>query len=146
LLDFSICFVMAVGLVGIQGCAQTCLAGEAGKNSTSRFFGSCNPIRIRVGARHGPPPGSSPEGSFGRQGEGFGPQGGAPVLGFFLGFGGSGPQSRPSVSSEDNAQIAAEAEEALRKGQYTKAIENLQKLERIAPGIAEIHTEPQSPG
>jgi tetratricopeptide (TPR) repeat protein len=52
---------------------------------------------------------------------------------------GSGPQSRPSIVSEDNARIAAEAEEALRKGDYSKAIENLQKLERIAPGIAEIH-------
>jgi tetratricopeptide (TPR) repeat protein len=53
--------------------------------------------------------------------------------------GGSGAQPRPSIVSEDNARIAAEAEEALRKGDYSKAIENLQKLERIAPGIAEIH-------
>lgn len=55
--------------------------------------------------------------------------------------GGSGQQSQPSIRSEENARIAAEAEEALRKGDYPKAIENLQKLERIAPGIAEIHAD-----
>jgi len=53
--------------------------------------------------------------------------------------GGGAPQSRPSVASEDNSQIAADAEEALRKGDYSKAIESFLKLERIAPGIAEIH-------
>jgi len=51
-------------------------------------------------------------------------------------------QGRAQVSAsgkEDNAHVAAEAEEALRKGDYAKAIENLQKLERAAPGIAEVH-------
>jgi len=52
---------------------------------------------------------------------------------------GGAPQSRSSAASEDNAQIAAAAEEALRKGDYSKAIENFLKLERVAPGIAEIH-------
>jgi tetratricopeptide (TPR) repeat protein len=50
-----------------------------------------------------------------------------------------GEQSRPGAQSPDNNRVAAEAEEALRKGDYGKAIENLQKLERIAPGVAEIH-------
>jgi len=53
-------------------------------------------------------------------------------------------QGRAQVSAsgkEDNAQVAAEAEEALRKGEYAKAIENLQKLERVAPGIAEVHAD-----
>jgi len=50
-----------------------------------------------------------------------------------------GEQSHPGAQSADNNRVAAEAEEALRKGDYGKAIENLQKLERIAPGIAEIH-------
>jgi serine/threonine protein kinase len=35
--------------------------------------------RIALGARHGPPPGLSPEGGFGPQGEGFRSQGGAPL-------------------------------------------------------------------
>jgi hypothetical protein len=35
-----------------------------------------------VRARHGPPPDPSPEGGFGPQGEGFGPQGGVPLLGY----------------------------------------------------------------
>jgi len=51
-------------------------------------------------------------------------------------------QGRGQVSSageEDNARIAAEAEEALRQHDYPKAIENLQKLERVAPKIGEIH-------
>ena len=45
----------------------------------------------------------------------------------------------PSGGEEDNARIAAEAEEALRKHDYPRAIENLQKLERVAPKIGEIH-------
>jgi general secretion pathway protein A len=49
-------------------------AQEAVKNSTSRDFGSFNPLRIQEGAHHGPPP------------EGFGPQGGVPELGFFHSF------------------------------------------------------------
>ncbi|MGA2074345.1 MAG: tetratricopeptide repeat protein [Terriglobia bacterium] len=51
-------------------------------------------------------------------------------------------QGRAQVSSgeeEDNARIASEAEEALRRHDYPKAIENLQKLERVAPKIGEIH-------
>jgi len=54
----------------------------------------------------------------------------------------AGSLGRAQVSSsagDDNARVAAEAEEALRKGDYEKAIENLQKLERIAPGVGEIH-------
>jgi len=43
------------------------------------------------------------------------------------------------AAGEDNAQIAADAEEALRRGDYAKAIVNLQKLERAAPGVAEVH-------
>ena len=53
-------------------------------------------------------------------------------------------QGRAQASAsgkEDNNRVAAEAEEALRKGDYAKAIENLQKLERVAPGIAEIHAD-----
>ena len=53
--------------------------------------------------------------------------------------GSSRQQSGAGIQSEDNARIAAEAEEALRKHDYPKAIENLQKLERIAPKIGEIH-------
>ena len=51
-------------------------------------------------------------------------------------------QGRAQVSSageEDNARIAAEAEEALRAHDYPKAIQDLQKLERVAPKIGEIH-------
>jgi tetratricopeptide (TPR) repeat protein len=45
----------------------------------------------------------------------------------------------PPAGEEDNARIAAEAEEALSKHDYPRAIEDLQKLERIAPKIGEIH-------
>jgi tetratricopeptide (TPR) repeat protein len=51
-------------------------------------------------------------------------------------------QGRAQVAStegDDNARIVAEAEEALRKHDYPKAIEDLKKLERIAPEIGEIH-------
>jgi tetratricopeptide (TPR) repeat protein len=66
------------------------------------------------------------------------------VLCFFVVLGLARSQGRAQVSSaggEDNARVAAEAEEALRKGDYAKAIENLQKLERIAPRIGEIHAD-----
>lgn len=50
-------------------------------------------------------------------------------------------QSGAGMQSEENARMAAEAEEALRQHDYTKAIEDLQKLERIGPKIGEIHAD-----
>ena len=51
---------------------------------------------------------------------------------------------RAQVSSggeEDNARIAAQAEEALRQHDYARAIENLQKLEKIVPKVGEVHAD-----
>lgn len=47
-----------------------------------------------------------------------------------------GQQDRPSA---EDARLAAEAQEALRHGDFLKAIPALEQLARDAPGIAEIH-------
>jgi len=52
---------------------------------------------------------------------------------------GGGPQSRQSAARDVEAQIAAEAQAAIRKGDYPTAIQNFEKLVKIAPGIAEVH-------
>jgi tetratricopeptide (TPR) repeat protein len=52
---------------------------------------------------------------------------------------GQGRQSPQSVAGGDKARLAAESQEALRKGDYSNAIENLEELAKIEPGIAEIH-------
>jgi tetratricopeptide (TPR) repeat protein len=49
-----------------------------------------------------------------------------------------GQQSRSAGSAED-ARLAAAAQEAMRHGDFLKAIPDLEQLARDAPGIAEIH-------
>ena len=53
--------------------------------------------------------------------------------------GGRAPQSGQSPQAGDRARIAGEAQEALQKGDYAKAIKSLETLVKLEPGIAEIH-------
>ena len=52
---------------------------------------------------------------------------------------GGGERPRQSAAPGEAAQIAAEAQAAMRNGDYPTAIKNLEKLARIAPKIAEVH-------
>ncbi|MHB8653761.1 MAG: tetratricopeptide repeat protein [Terriglobia bacterium] len=47
---------------------------------------------------------------------------------------------RSSRESGDTARLAIQAQEAMRKGDYPKAIERLEMLVKRAPGISEIHS------
>jgi tetratricopeptide (TPR) repeat protein len=55
----------------------------------------------------------------------------------------SASQGKPQVSrgplSGDSAELAAEAQSALGKGDYAAAVTSLEKLARIQPGVAEVH-------
>jgi tetratricopeptide (TPR) repeat protein len=53
--------------------------------------------------------------------------------------GGGSPQVGQVSPTGDRARLAAEAQEALRKGDYAKAIESLEALAKLEPGVAEIH-------
>jgi tetratricopeptide (TPR) repeat protein len=53
--------------------------------------------------------------------------------------GGGSAQVGQASPPGDRARLAAEAQEALRKGDYAKAIESLEALEKLEPGVAEIH-------
>src|SRR5690348_6648970 len=50
-----------------------------------------------------------------------------------------GQQNRNTAASSEDAQLAAEAQEAMRHGDFLRAIPALEKLAKDAPGIAEIH-------
>jgi tetratricopeptide (TPR) repeat protein len=51
-----------------------------------------------------------------------------------------GQQSNHTEGSPEDVRLAHEAQEAMQAGNYSKAIEDLEKLVKDAPGIAEIHT------
>ena len=57
--------------------------------------------------------------------------------------GGSASQHKPAVNpgalSGDTAELAAEAQSALSKGDYGGAITSLERLAKLQPGIAEVH-------
>ena len=57
--------------------------------------------------------------------------------------GGSASQHKPAVNpgalSGDSAELAAEAQSALSKGDYGGAITSLERLAKLQPGIAEVH-------
>ena len=51
-------------------------------------------------------------------------------------------QQKPSVNrglSGDSAELAAEAQSALSKGDYAGAITSLERLAKLQPGVAEVH-------
>jgi tetratricopeptide (TPR) repeat protein len=50
-----------------------------------------------------------------------------------------GGQERRSAGSPEDNRLAAEAQDALRRGDFQTAIQDLEKLAKDAPGIAEIH-------
>jgi tetratricopeptide (TPR) repeat protein len=50
-----------------------------------------------------------------------------------------GQQDRNTTGSPEDAQLAADAQEAMRNGDFLKAIPALEKLAKDAPGIPEIH-------
>jgi dihydropteroate synthase len=54
--------------------------GPSSKRGAAAFWPMIENLKAHVGAGHGPPPDPSPEGSFGPQGERFGPHGGVPLL------------------------------------------------------------------
>src|SRR6516162_9426299 len=57
--------------------------------------------------------------------------------------GGSASQHKPAVNpgalSGDSAELAAEAQSALSKGDYGGAITSLERLAKLQPGVAEVH-------